>query len=76
MQREAEVHSDIGRQDPAQRRRGIEDVAVGGADEREAAEQKRIPQRDPPVLPEELGGEVPKAVARFELIRPLSGQEL
>ncbi len=54
MDREAEVHRRIHRQDPAEPRGGIEDVAVHRRDERQAAEEIGIPLGNVAGLPEHL----------------------
>ena len=84
VEREAEVHRGVHRQEPPEPRRRIEDVPVHGGDEREAAEEVRVPLRDVPRLPERLGAVEAEAVSRDVLVvteqepaaehRPAEGQ--
>ena len=76
MDREPEAHREVGGQKPAEPRGRIEDVAMGGPDERQPAEQVGIPLRDRPVLPVVLGGEMAETVPGNELIGVGPRQEL
>ena len=73
---EAEIYDRRDRQDEAQERSRVEDVAMAGGDEGQPAEQLRIPQRHVAEAVPPLGAPEAERVARRVLVAPWRGEPL